>query len=266
MKLISSLLILSGLILTSMIEVEVPVSGKLDSPTHALPTLMPDVVINEFMASNDSSVTDTAGQYDDWIELYNNSSTAVDITGYYLSDKTDNPLKWRIDTTYSIPANGYLIIWADENGSQGPFHANFKLSAAGESIYLSDSTGMLLDSVNFGMQTTDISMARKPNGTGDFVAGEHTFNASNDVTSRQPQIDPEDFRVFPNPAINSLRIEIDATELRDELVVVNAMGQKVYKTQIQATQMEIETQTWAEGLYIVQYKGLSRKIFVSPGQ
>lgn len=265
MKLISSLLILGGLCLTAMVEVAVPVSGKLDSPKPLSQTsFMPDVVINEFMASNDSSVTDTAGQYDDWIELYNNSSAPVDVSGYYLSDKLNNPLKWRIDTVYSIAANGYLIIWADENGSQGPFHANFKLSAAGESIYLSDSTGMLLDSVNFGMQTTDISMARMPNGTGDFVPGSHTFNASNDVTSRQPQIEAEDFLVFPNPASNKLRIQIDAAELRDELVVFNALGQFIYKTQVLDTDVELDTHAWSEGIYIFQYKGLSRRILVTP--
>lgn len=264
MKLISSLLILGGLLLTAMIEVSPPALQEFDSPPSLTQShLMTDVVINEFMASNDSTVTDTAGQYDDWIELYNNSTQSVDLTGYYLSDKLDNLLKWRIDTTFSLAANSYLIIWADENGSQGPFHANFKLAAAGESIYLSDSTGMLLDSVNFGMQTTDLSMARIPNGTGNFQMGDPTFNASNDPTSRQPQIDPEDFQVFPNPVSSSLRIEVDAAELQDELVIVNALGQKVYSSKLMSTRLQIDTNSWSEGLYILNYKGLSKRILVS---
>ncbi|MEM6801159.1 MAG: lamin tail domain-containing protein [Bacteroidota bacterium] len=225
---------------------------------------MSDLVINEFMASNDSTVTDTAGDFDDWIELYNKGNAPIDLTGYYLSDKTDNPLKWQIDTTFVLQADSYLIIWADENGSQGPFHANFKLSAAGENIYLSDSTGMLLDSVSFGPQTTDISMARKPNGTGNFVMSDPTFNASNNVTSREPEIAEEDFLVYPNPAQSLLRIQIDAAELRDELYIYNTMGQLIMTKEINSTELNIETSSWAEGLYIFQYKGLSRRIFVSP--
>jgi len=264
MKLISFLLILGGVCLTAMIEVTPPVALALDSPSSLTQThFRTDVIINEFMASNDSTVTDTAGQYDDWIELYNKSTKAVDLTGYYLSDKLDNLIKWRIDTTFVLAANSYLIIWADENGSQGPFHANFKLSALGESIYLSDSTGTLLDSVNFGMQTTDLSMARIPNGTGSFQMGEPTFNASNDPTSRQPQIDPEDFRVFPNPASTRLRIEVDAAELQDELIIVNALGQKIYRTTLMNTSIQIDTDSWTEGLYILNYKGLSKRILVS---
>jgi hypothetical protein len=79
----------------------------------------------------------------------------------------------------SIPANGYLIVWADEDGSQGPLHASFKLSAAGETLSLVDTQGYYLDNVIFDQQTTDMGYARVPNGTGPFVIQEPTFGAFN---------------------------------------------------------------------------------------
>lgn len=256
MKYISMMLIL-GALLTGFILPNFP-----PQPTNSF--MVGDIVINEFMASNDSTVADTAGDYDDWIELYNKGSVPVDLTGYYLSDKFNNQTKWQIDTTFVLQPDSYLIIWADENGSQGPFHANFKLSAAGESIYLLDSTATLLDSVNFGQQTTDLSMARKPNGTGNFVMGEATFNANNDVTSRRPDIAEEDFLVYPNPATNLLRIEIDASELRDELIILNMQGQEMLRREIQQSNAQIDTDSWPRGFYFLQYKGLTRKIQLMP--
>ena len=52
------------------------------------------VVINEFMASNSRTLAD-AGQYEDWIELYNTSSQPVDVGGMYLTDDLTDPTKWR---------------------------------------------------------------------------------------------------------------------------------------------------------------------------
>ncbi|HCR48874.1 MAG TPA: hypothetical protein DIW24_04540, partial [Bacteroidetes bacterium] len=77
------------------------------------------VVINELMAQNTKTITDEAGEYEDWIELYNTTASDIDLSGYFLSDKVDNLDKWALPNGTTIPANGYLIIWADENGSQG---------------------------------------------------------------------------------------------------------------------------------------------------
>jgi spore coat protein CotH len=136
------------------------------------------VVINEFMADNDNIAADQDGEYDDWIELFNNGDQAVSLTGYCLSDAGDDLLQWVFPDT-SIAAGGYLIIWADEDDTQSGLHANFKLSASGEAIYLSNSEGTLIDQVIFGPQVTDVSYGRYPNGTGTFVSMEPSFDAEN---------------------------------------------------------------------------------------
>ena len=139
------------------------------------------VVINEILASNTNETTDEAGEHEDWIELYNNNAFSVNLTGYYLTDDKTQPDKWSIPDGTVIGANGYLIIWADEDGVQGPLHSNFKLSASGEVVALYNASLAVVDEVTFGQQTVDLGYARVPNGTGGFVIQTATFNASNNI-------------------------------------------------------------------------------------
>lgn len=122
------------------------------------------VVINEFMAANASTIADPQGQYDDWIELRNLTGATVNLTGLYLTDEPGNPRKWAFPSGTTIAANGYLLVWADENGTATPgLHASFKLSTAGEQIYLIDTdanNNQVLDVITFGAQTTDVSYGR----------------------------------------------------------------------------------------------------------
>lgn len=68
-------------------------------------------VINEFMASNDSTYPDNCDfdDYSDWIELYNPDSSSVALTDYYLTDDLILPLKWKLPDGAAIPAHGYLM-------------------------------------------------------------------------------------------------------------------------------------------------------------
>ncbi|HPS55593.1 MAG TPA: CotH kinase family protein, partial [Sedimentisphaerales bacterium] len=122
------------------------------------------VVINEFMASNQNCITDEFGTAADWIELYNPTNTPVDIGGMYLSDSSNT---WMIpandpDKT-TINSHDYLLIWADSSPALGTLHADFKLSAGGESIILYENDGYtMVDSIVFGSQTTDVSFGRFP--------------------------------------------------------------------------------------------------------
>ena len=127
--------------------------------------------LNEFMASNTSTIAnpDTAGValFNDWIEIYNPNDKEIDIAGYYLTDSLPNPQKFQFTTGSAktkIPAKGYLLIWCDNYSSLGPLHTTFSLSKSGESIGLANPSGNLIDSFVYGMQTSDVSMARTPNG------------------------------------------------------------------------------------------------------
>lgn len=131
-------------------------------------TSVGQVVINEFLAANKSSISDPQyGAKADWIELYNTGAGAADLTGYTLSDNSLDPAAWTLPANTAIPAGGYLILWAD--GKNTGLHTNFKLGASGESLMLSHPDATVADSYTFGIQTDDISMGRMPNGKGDFV-------------------------------------------------------------------------------------------------
>ena len=120
------------------------------------------------MASNTSVIADEFGEYDDWVELYNPTNSPIDIGGMFISDNLANPTDWLIPDTdptlTTIPAGGYLLLWFDKDIDQGLLHVDSKLSASGEEIGLFAADGTLIDSRIFGIQTTDISEGRTPNG------------------------------------------------------------------------------------------------------
>ncbi len=166
------------------------------------------VVINEFLAKNVNGETDEVGQHEDWLELYNNDDIEHSLNGIYLTDDPAKPDKWLFPLNTSIAANGFLIIWLDEDPTQGPLHANFKLNNNGEFLMLSNGAGSVIDSLSFGAQRTDTTFGRYPNGTGAFTFMPRTFNAVNSLTvsSMEPEREPP-MLIFPNPASDWLTVE-----------------------------------------------------------
>lgn len=159
-----------------------PVRAEYEYYTLSVTDTPGDIVINEFMADNETTVTDQDGEYDDWIELYNNTDNDFSLEGWYLTDDAAEPDLW-VFPDVSIPANGYLIVWADKDEEQDGLHADLKLSASGETILLSSPDLTVMDEITFGEQSADMSMARFPNGTGEFTQMTPTFLAENKLVS-----------------------------------------------------------------------------------
>lgn len=112
--------------------------------------LSAQVVINEFSAANLNDFTDNYGDQEDWIELYNTSGSFVDLSGYHLSDRTNNPDKWQFPSGVGIQAHGYLRIWASKRDIvQGNnIHTNFKITQTrnNEDVVFADPSGNIIDS------------------------------------------------------------------------------------------------------------------------
>ncbi|UCG57736.1 MAG: CotH kinase family protein [Phycisphaerales bacterium] len=128
------------------------------------------LVINELSAVNDSAIADPQGEYDDWIEIHNAGPVPIDVGGMYLTDDLDTPAMWRIPdnkpSATTIPANGYLLIWTDNDTTDSGLHANFRLDAAGEEVGLFAADGKtLIDGTVFGNQEADISYGRLPDAS-----------------------------------------------------------------------------------------------------
>lgn len=98
------------------------------------------VRINEVQSANETTWMDGAGDFDDWIELYNTTDEAIFLGGWYLSDDPIEPDKWSFDDGPEswIEAGGYLVIFIDDETDEGFLHANFALDQTGEQLFLSD--------------------------------------------------------------------------------------------------------------------------------
>lgn len=225
---------------------------------------MSDLVINEFMASNDITALDQDGEFDDWIELYNNSNSALDLEGYKLSDEIDNMTKWAFPAGTSIAANAYLIIWADKDTTQAGLHANFKLSSSGETLFLANSTGTVIDEVSYADQSSDISYGRYQNGTGDFRQLAPTFEAENRVFTSVENIRSDDVQLsaYPNPASEELNLNLAGEiPLGTLIVIYNVSGEIV--CQFKATsQHQVDVSEWNTGMYFVRFQAEVLKLMV----
>ena len=122
------------------------------------------IVINEFSAANATILADPDyNEYADWVELYNHGTADQNLRDFYLSDDLSTPDKWKIEHDTLIPAGGHLLIWCDDQNTG--LHTSFKLSAEGEEIGLFSPTLVLLDSLTFSHQRTNISLGRVSDGS-----------------------------------------------------------------------------------------------------
>ena len=107
------------------------------------------VEISEVMSSNTIYCPDENGETHDYVELHNSSDSDVNLEGWYLSDSSDKLKKWSFPAV-KIPAGGYLLVYCsgyDRRNSASNLHTNFKLSSAGESVYLSNADGQTVSAV-----------------------------------------------------------------------------------------------------------------------
>ena len=222
-----------------------------------------DIVINEFQADNEAIIADQDGEYDDWIELYNNTNMSIDLSGYFLTDDDDDMFQWSIPNGTSIDANGFLIIWCDKDTTQNGLHANFKLSSEGESIFLSDASGTLVDQIIFTDQSEDMTYARFPNGTGNFQEMYPTFNDINiDVSSLNEFDYQASLKIYPNPARTSVNIELMTIDgLFEPVMIYTLDGQLIYQIEIK-DHFELDVSDWVKGLYFVMSKQRTEKLII----
>jgi len=156
------------------------VGGSPGGPDANDPEPLANVVINEFNHHSDPV---------DWIELYNHSNEAVDLSGAWLSD---DPLtnKFRIPDGTIIDPRGFV--------SWDQFQLGFELFAGGETIFFWNSNQTrVLDVVDFRGASNNVTQGRSPDG-GPFIYGLHTptRGGPNSVPARYPVVISE---VMYNP-------------------------------------------------------------------
>jgi len=148
------------------------------------------IVINEVVSSNSLSLTHETLGSPDWIELYNPTGSPVDLTGYGLSDNMKEPHKW-VFPEVSIPAGGYLLVYASKYEGNVDLCTGFGLSKAGETLFLSDAYYTLLQQLAVPELSADMSYARTADGQYGYCAaptpggqnGDDIFLSSADAVS-----------------------------------------------------------------------------------
>ena len=177
----------------------------------ALTTNAQQLKINEVMASNSATLASDLGNFGDWVEFYNPTSSAIDLAGLYFTDDMATPTKYQFPIGMSnaiVPANGFKLVWADDSAQN--LHANFKLSGTtGETIAIFAADGTtLIDSVSFGVQTTDVSFGRTVDGAVTWTTfATPTPEASNGPTTIQNNVEKyQVIQIFPNPITHNFRI------------------------------------------------------------
>ncbi len=156
-------------------------------PTPGNANILPVIsglYINEFSASNSNIIADENGEYDDWIEIYNSTDEPVNVGGLFITDSLGALSKCRIPSTSSdsttIPANGYLILWADNQEKQGVLHLDFNLGRTGEQIGLTGYSGTdCIDSLTYGELMSNSSLSRYPDGNDTWVYTRSTPGSTN---------------------------------------------------------------------------------------
>jgi len=144
--------------------------------------------ITELLALNNSTLADEDGTYSDWLELHNEGGSAVNLAGYYLTDDDELLTKWQIPSV-SIPAGGYLLVWASNKNRTNPalpLHTNFALGGSGEYLALVAPDGVSIVheyAPQFPPQTTDRSYGLASDLLTERCFLDPTPGAANDETT-----------------------------------------------------------------------------------
>lgn len=122
------------------------------------------VVVNEVCASNTNGYADNYGEFEDWFELYNPGAVAVDIGGWWLSNRAGNPMKWQVPAGTVIPAGGLQVFICSKRNETtgGLMHTNFNLNQTeGDHVRLSNPAGDPVDDFEFtALQRTKLGHSR----------------------------------------------------------------------------------------------------------
>jgi hypothetical protein len=212
-----------------------------------------NLVVNEIMANNKSTILSPSGKFADWIELYNPSANDIDLTFVTLSDNFKTAKKWSFPSGSKIKSKSYLIVWADGGDIGSGYHANFKLTDAGEEFILNDPNGTILDSLSYNNQKTDLSLARCPNGGKKWVITKPTFSISNGncISPTNDVILLDNLQFYPNPVSDILNI-INENEAIGTIQLFDLTGKIVLQDNFDNNQAQINIQELPKGMYLLK--------------
>jgi hypothetical protein len=132
------------------------------------------VGIDEVMASNTLTLRDADGEYGDWLEIFNPSDKDVDLTGWGLSNKTDEPKRWMFPSMKIEPGQYIVVFCSGKNRAVAgkELHTDFRINAFSDTVVLSNLRGQIVSEVKINRLDNDQSYALTP-GTDEWQAQSH---------------------------------------------------------------------------------------------
>lgn len=119
-----------------------------------------EIIVNEIMAANIDEFVSPAFQFDGWIELYNITNHSVGLNKLWFSDDATNLKKWQAPTDMgTIAANGYKVVWFDDN-ALCPTNVDMKLDTDGGTLIISNDKGDIVCQTTYPASISRASYAR----------------------------------------------------------------------------------------------------------
>lgn len=171
-----------------------------------------DIVFNEIMASNG---TYENGHAYDWVELYNNGSKTMDLSGFFLSDSENKPQKWSFPEGTKLKAGEYLTVFCTgdstlSKGKNRTFYADFKLSSSGETLLLSDAEGNLIQKLELPPQYGCVSYGLASDGATYVYLETSTRNAQNKTDVGMYRVDTPEIQTVSGFYQESVTVQVSA--------------------------------------------------------
>ncbi len=143
-----------------------------ESPTVQESDGKDPLCINEVLQKNSFTLIDQDGDRSDWVELYNRSSEAVSLNGYFLSDDASAPFRFALPDQM-LAAGDYLVVFLSgkDRVQDGEIHASFQLASNETEIYLTNANSFTRDTFALVADCpADVSIGRAEDGSTVFYA------------------------------------------------------------------------------------------------
>lgn len=209
-----------------------------------------DVVINELKMN---TTTTTLFESGSWVELFNNTNETLSLHQIYLSNDSNNLLKWRLPDTIIAPKSYFTIGLQNEYATDSA-NADFTISGTNGMCFLTYENRKQIDELTFSQLTDNLSIGRYPNGKGPFSMMKPTCAGFNAI----PISERASFSVFPNPTQGVLNFEVGILKSTLMVEVYNALSQPLFRQQFEVDSPNsfynnsIDIATFAKGVYYLK--------------